>query len=439
MKKQFLQLFLLIILSLVGLFVYSNSYNLADDYAHILELAMLILEACLAFYVYKKFGLKILISMVLVGIFVAFGFVSAIVLLIFSPNRYYQIAFGALAYLQVGVLVYLLLWKREFFKRKKVVIAAVTIAAFLPLAVFSYWEYQDEQVKKVYEARDNLAEYRPFLPDSKVVKLDEQPTLQFTDNLPKVDSATALYPMVAAFVEATYPEGDYTLGKQEILTQTTTRKAYHRLIDGEVDIVFALAPSQEQLAYAEEKGVKLRMVPIGKESFVFFVNKHNPVESLTVEQIKDIYSGKITNWRQVGGNNEEIKAFQRPVNSGSQSALIRLMGDTVLMQAPTEDVVRGMGGIISQTADYKNYKSAIGYTFRYYATKMVANNDIRLLKINGVMPEIATIKSDQYPILETLYIVTTDEEKPNVDRFINWVISAQGQYLVEKTGYVGIN
>lgn len=419
--------------------MFFNSYELVEMYEQFLQLVMILWQIFLAVYTYKKFGLKILLSIILTGIFLFFGFVFVVIELLFSPNRYYGIPFGGLAYIQVGILVYLLLWKREFFKKKKKLIALVTVLTFLPISIFSYMQYLDGQIAVVYEQRDNLADYRPFSKDSKVVRLDEESTLKLTDNLPKIDCATALYPMVAAFVEAIYPEADYTLGKQDILTQTTTRKAFHRLIDGEVDVIFALAPSQEQIAYAEEKGVKLKMVPIGREAFVFFVNAQNPVESMSLERVKDIYSGKITNWQELGGHNESIKAFQRPTNSGSQSALIRLMGDIALMPAPERDVVAGMGGIINKTADYKNYKSAMGYSFRYYATKMVANNDIKLLKIGGVMPEIETIKSGEYPIIENLYVITAESENPNIQNLIDWVVGEQGQKLVEKTGYIGIN
>ena len=85
------------------------------------------------------------------------------------------------------------------------------------------------------------------------------------------------------------------------------------------DIFIGAAPSEEQVTYAEQFGTTFEYTQIGSEAFVFFVHKGNPIDSLTLEQIKGIYSGKITNWSQLGGKNEEIVPFQRNEGSGSQS------------------------------------------------------------------------------------------------------------------------
>lgn len=80
------------------------------------------------------------------------------------------------------------------------------------------------------------------------------------------------------------------------------------------------------------------------------------MESLTTQQIQDIYSGNITNWKDVGGNNERIRAFQRPEGSGSQSALLRFMEGKKLMSPPQKDVASGMGDIVTETAEYETGK-----------------------------------------------------------------------------------
>lgn len=208
-----------------------------------------------------------------------------------------------------------------------------------------------------------LYEYQPNAPDTKAVRLEEESALKLEGYiLPSMDGATALYPVYAAFAQAVYPEREYPL-YDSLVECTNTVNAYQRLIDRDVDVIFVAAPSQAQLEAAERAGMELHMTPIGREAFVFFVNSRSPVEGLTVDQIKGIYSGEITNWREVGGKNQSIRAFQRAENSGSQSALQRLMGDTPIMEPPREDVVADMGGIISQVASYRNYKNAIGFSF----------------------------------------------------------------------------
>ena len=137
----------------------------------------------------------------------------------------------------------------------------------------------------------------------------------------RLDGATALYPVYAAFVQAVYPEvwpesgieieySPYDIQGSTVLC-TGTIEAYERLITGQTDMIFAAAPSQDQLDRAAEQGVELRLTPIGKEAFVFFVNSRNPVTDLTVEEIQGIYSGEITNWSEVGGRRESIRPFQR--------------------------------------------------------------------------------------------------------------------------------
>jgi phosphate transport system substrate-binding protein len=158
-----------------------------------------------------------------------------------------------------------------------------------------------------------------------------------------------------------------------------------------------------------------------------------------MEQIQAIYSGKITNWRQLGGKNEEIRAFQRPEGSGSQSALINVMGDVPLMEPPSEDIVSAMGGIITETTNYQNRTNAIGFSFRHFSQNMVENGKIKYIAINGMTPSKENIQNDSYPIVAPLYAVTTSgNTNPHVEGFINWMLSEQGQYIVEQTGYVPV-
>lgn len=131
-------------------------------------------------------------------------------------------------------------------------------------------------------------------------------------------------------------------------------------------------------------------------------------------------------------------AFQRPENSGSQTMLQKLMEGKNLMTPPKEDIASGMGDIIEQTSSYRNYKNAIGYSFLFFASEMIQNNEIKLLEVDGVKPDKNTIASGEYPLSSEFYAITAGSNNPNIDRFIEWILSPQGQYLVEKTGYTSI-
>lgn len=338
----------------------------------------------------------------------------------------------------VGLVLYLLfvfnLLRLFQTKKRKAIFGSIAGAAILVSAIIPIKDVYIHLIPTV-DAEVDISKYEPFSQFGKVTKLEEKVTLQLTGDLPILDGATALYPLYASIAEATYPEKVYPSYDSEVMV-STTQYAYENLFDGTVDMIFAAAPSTAQKETAAKKGLELQMTPIGREAFVFFVNQKNPVNNLTVEQITDIYMGKVTNWNQLGGNNDEIRAFQRPEDSGSQSALQSLMKGMPLMKPPSKDIVTGMGGIINEVSQYRNYKNAIGFTFRFYSTEMVDNDEIKLLEIDGVAPTKENIRANTYPLTSEFYIVTAGTENPNVKPLIEWVLSEQGQALVERVGYV---
>ena len=286
----------------------------------------------------------------------------------------------------------------------------------------------------------NEYEYLPFKEDSKIVKIDSK-TLDFSEvsdfNLPIIDGATAAFPVYSAFVHAVYPE-DTTL-RNGVFEFNNTVGGYQMLAQKKTDIFIGAAPSKEQIEYAEQVGTIFEYTQIGCEAFVFFVHKDNPIDSLTLEQIKGIYSGQITNWSQVGGKNEKIVPFQRNEGSGSQSMLIRLMGDTPIIEPDMQERVGGMGGIIKEVADYKNKSNSIGFSFRFYVEGMIKNPDIKMIAIDAVAPTKENIQNGTYPIIAPVYAVTYEGNlKENVYKLIEWMLSEEGQYIIEETGYVGI-
>lgn len=299
------------------------------------------------------------------------------------------------------------------------------------------YERNIEQIR-LEERGIDLYRFRPFSESPDLARLENPASFSIDSELPRIDGATALYPIYAAFVEAVYPVDSYPPYPHDggLVVSSKTCQAYERLIRGEVDIIFAGGPSEDQLAAAESYGVELTLTPIGAEAFVFFVNRDNLVDNLSLEQIIGIYSGEITDWNEVGGANQTIRPFQRPKGSGSQTALQNLMGDVPLMDPKTELVVGSMGGIITETADYRNHVNAIGYSFRYYSMTLVENDQIKHLSINGIHPSFESIADGSYPIAAPFYAITAGSTNPNIDDFIEWIRSSEGQALVEASGYV---
>lgn len=288
-----------------------------------------------------------------------------------------------------------------------------------------------------------LWDYRPFAPGNRLATPDRPASLRIAGSFPRLDGATALYPVYAAIAQATYvlpdgldEEGRYQFAEQNVACSTTSQ-AYRRLIEGEVDAIFVAQPSAGQRARAEAAGVELRLTPIGREAFVFFVNEANPVRNLTLDQVRDIYSRRITNWKQVGGADQPIIAFQRPEDSGSQTAMLAMvMKDRQPARPLKEERAATMGGVITEVAGYRDLAGAIGYSFRWYATVMNANPHIRLVAIDGIEPTVANIRDGSYPLTGQLNIVTAGAPTAATRSLIEWTVSAAGQDLLEKTGYV---
>lgn len=289
-----------------------------------------------------------------------------------------------------------------------------------------------------YSSTD-LTPYYVTNPNNKLPKLESASTftIKKSSEMPVLDGAEAAFPVYSAFAFAVYENINTLQETQDIVSFTNTIYSYERLLSGEVDIYFGAEPSKEQQEMATSQGKELVMTPIGKEAFVFFVNPDNKVDGLTVSEIKDIYSGKIKNWSELGGKNKRIVAFQRPENSGSQTLLEKIMGDTPIMEPLKEDVPEGMGGIIEQVADYRNYDNSIGFSFRFFATGMRDNSNVKLLAIDGIEPSSENIASRKYPFTANLYAITLKENSnPQIEDFLAWIKGPQGQEIVEKIGYI---
>lgn len=267
--------------------------------------------------------------------------------------------------------------------------------------------------------------YLPFDEDSEIARVDA--SLSLSGDLPVLDGATALLPVYSAVIHALYPEGSCEFDGEEFsetsaMQYKNTVRGYRAIVDGDTDVFFSAGPSEAQRAYAEEKGVELVYVPIGLEAFVFLVNAENPVDSLTVDEIRSIYAGECTNWRDVGGANRIVNPLTRLEGSGSQTTMEKFMKGTEIKKSP----LAFLG-------------ASIGFSFRYYTDGIVENGDVKMLSVNGVYPSSENVRNGSYPITQEFYaIYRSDNDNPNVALLIDWLLSAEGQTLIEKSGYVGI-
>ena len=304
-----------------------------------------------------------------------------------------------------------------------------------------------------YSSTD-FTDYMVYSDNSKLVELSEESNLIINDekDMPILDGAEACYPLYAAFAKATYKnidiiekewfdKGENIWKNGKIVSFTNSINGFDRLIYGEkdddrVDMFFGAKPSVSQLEEAQRMNVELDITPIAKEAFVFFVTEDNTVDDLSSEDIKAIYHGDITNWKELGGKNEEILAFQRPKNSGSQTMMEYFMGDVSLKEPETFEVVGAMEGVITKVAQFNSEKGAMGYSFRYFVEELNQEKDVKLLSVDGVYPSIENIENGTYPLITNVCLITRkDEMNPYVEKMKEFILSEQGQKITKETGY----
>ena len=318
------------------------------------------------------------------------------------------------------------------------------------------WNTIPEEVTVVREETP-YRDYFPFStlePQEKIARLDAPASLRIRDGYPRLDGATAFMPLSSATLMAVYeipsslltldgatdPDAERYMFISQFFSSNTSRKAYSNLINGKADLIVVFGPSEEQQAEADTAGVPLKLTPIGKEAFVFFVNEKNPVDGLSLEEVRKIYSGGIGNWREVGGPDAPILAYQRPKDSGSRTAMDQMVMQGLSQARPLrEEYFAPMEGIVTAVADYRNESPAIGYSFRWFLTTMYSEPGLKLLTINGVAPTVEHIADGTYPLTRTFYAVTRKKDAlPETEALAAWLAGPEGQALVGKAGYVPI-
>lgn len=309
-------------------------------------------------------------------------------------------------------------------KNKRITNILLIVIVILVVAgcVLAYFYFTKDKTKPIIDPEERKA-------------LLNQEQLFTADNYPKIDGSTATLPLAEAF-KANFTKTDI---KDVNVTHTKTHNAYVNLINGDTDLILVTYPSEDEQKLAKEKNVELEIVPIVKEAFVFFVNKSNAVNNLTLEQIQKIYTGQIKSWKDVGGENQRIIPFQRPENSGSQSGMLSLvMKGQKMMDPTTETLAYTMADIVDVISDYDNGKNAIGYSYYYYANTMYSKDNMKFLAVDGIEPTYDNIKNGLYGIQTAYYAVIRKDAAKDSDarKLLEAMKSERGQEVAKEAGYV---
>jgi len=224
---------------------------------------------------------------------------------------------------------------------------------------------------------------------------------------------------------------------QQIKT-SQTHGAFMNLIEGNADIILTHRTiSPDEKAYADASRVTLIETSIALDAFVFVVNKNNPVKSLTVEQIQKIYTGEITNWKQVGGKNANMNVYTRPRNSGSEEVFRTIvMGSLEPADFPVDPIP-----IMTQVVDeVVRNEDAICYTFNNYKDCIVrvSDNVMPKIAINGIFPETKTVKNKTYPFISEVHVAIRSDLDRNTMAYklYEWLQTANVNPILTECGFI---
>jgi phosphate transport system substrate-binding protein len=204
------------------------------------------------------------------------------------------------------------------------------------------------------------------------------------------------------------------------------------LIDGTCNIANSSREMKEkELQSAKEKGIAVKEIAVAIDMIVPVVNPGNPVKNITMDQLKGIYDGTIKNWKQVGGKDENIVVISRDTSSGTYE----IWHEKVMKNA---DVAKDAllqasnGAIVSAIA---GNPKAIGYIGYGYIDKTV-----KALTVSGVEPTLENGKSGKFPVSRKLYMyVDQNKVTGEAQKFIDYLLGADGQKLVTEAGFISIN
>jgi len=214
------------------------------------------------------------------------------------------------------------------------------------------------------------------------------------------------------------------------------------LINGTVDIANASRKiKEEEIDEAKSNGIEPVEHTIARDAIAVIVNPENPVSELTLKQISDIYSGKFSNWTEVGGEDRPIVRLSRETNSGTHVYFL----ETVLRLGNSDDktlfsmdtlLLPSSEGII---AELRQNPNAIGYDGLGYVPKDL--KVIAIAKEEGgpyVLPSIATVNDKSYPIARDLYMYTNGEPTGVIKEYLDWILSPEAQEIVAELGFVPV-
>lgn len=226
------------------------------------------------------------------------------------------------------------------------------------------------------------------------------------------------------------------------IRHSNTHPSYVNLIERKVELIIAARePSDDELALARQNRVEIKTLPIARDALAFIVSSLNSVESLSIEQIRNIYTGKFTSWADLGWQEDRIHPYRRNRNSGSEEKMQKLVmkGSPTLSGLLPLDV-NTLACMSCPSNALTRDQHGIAYTPYYYGTYMANFSVVKMVAVNNVMPSHETIKNGTYPLVTEVVVAYLSDlpKDSSAAKIRDWLLTVDGQKVVAESGYVPI-
>lgn len=378
-------------------------------------------------------SLKILLTLLAVWLFLVAAYLSVLFI-------DWRIAAAALPFVLV-MLVLLVGWCLPAGKaRSRIFLAGGCLALAVVIGITSMiginlYEHSVTIYDSVSGSVSYPRAYLPFDENADIARLDGEASEHFTlSNAPRIVTVSNTYPLTASFVNAVYPETDFDAYGES--TYLAVNRSFSFVTEGKYDVCIGQSGSGNFDLIGEENYAALQKTPIARDAVVLYTHEDNGVTDLTSEQLKGILTGEIVNWQDVGGENRKIKLFTGHNLTCARDLLEDYIGEDMIDGETEWQFVFPYFAFGKYTMEYRNERGALGFTYLSQIDEQYKNT--HMISIDGVSASKDTISDGSYPVCEDILAATRTDPSAETERLIDWILSEEGQSLVEKSGFAPI-
>ena len=250
------------------------------------------------------------------------------------------------------------------------------------------------------------------------------------DSLPRLDGSTSTAPMAQAMCAVLLGEGREQVA--DLVQFSRTTQSYRNLMAGAADLLLAAEPAPEVAQELKQEGEWL-LTPFATDALVFVVNEDNPVDSLTTEQVRKIYTGQITNWKEVGGDDATIVVLNRKAGSGTRATFeAAVFGDEAVdFKGDAE---------LDKSGDVQTQMGSTDNAISYLDFSHFDDSKFNAIKVEGVEPKSKNVTDDSFKIWATEHMYCSKDADEATKAFLEFMLSddVQGK-LVEEQGFIPVS